>query len=167
MPEIAGAEKIVIRDAEGAVTEEAMMKDGVLEGETVLYASGRLRARLQFEQGLQGGESLFYDDAGEVTTRAAYRKGKLNGDSFYYGADGKLVRKSAYQNGVLSGYTVDYYPSGKPRQVATYRDNLLDGDMVRLDEGGKVLERLHYKKGRLQPPPPAVFKDVKLPGRKA
>ena len=166
MPEVVGAEKIVIRDAEGAVTEEAMMKHGVLEGETVLYASGRVRARLYFEQGLQSGEARFYDDAGEVTTRAAYKKGKLEGDSFYYGADGKLVRKSAYRNGELNGYTTDYYPSGKPRQVSTYRDNLLDGDMVRLDEGGKVLERLHYKKGRVQTPPSA-FKDAKLPGRKA
>ena len=38
--------------------------------------------------------------------------------------------------------------------------------MVRLDEAGTILERLFYKKGRLQPPP-AASKDVKLTGRKA
>jgi antitoxin component YwqK of YwqJK toxin-antitoxin module len=139
-----------------------MMKDGVLEGETVLYTSGRLRARLQFRNGKQNGEAVFFDDAGDIMTKSLYENGKLTGDSFYYG-EGKLVRKSAYKSGELNGYTVDYYPNGKPREVSTYKDNLLDGDLVRLDEAGKITERLHYSKGKLQPAPAA---GLKLPGKK-
>jgi len=164
MAEEAAAEKLIIRDPDGVVTEEATRKNGVLDGETVLYSAGRVAARLQFREGKQNGEAVFFDDAGQVQTRVNYLDGKRHGDSFYFRPDGRLARKSAFEAGQLQGYTVDYYPSGKPREVSTYKNNVLDGELIRLTEDGKVTERLHYKAGRqVAGPPPAARKPAPKP----
>ena len=156
MAEAAQPEKLTIRDADGAVTEEVTMKNGVLDGDTVLYAAGHIRARLQYREGKQNGEALFYDDAGRVQTKAQYRNGKRHGESLHYSEGGTLVRRANYQNDMLHGYTIDYYPSGKPREVSTYKENVLDGEMIRLGEDGKITERLYYEHGRPKKSPPAA-----------
>ena len=152
MAEERAIEKHVVRDAEGTVTEEASMLGGVLQGETVLYSRGRVSARLQFHEGRQSGESVFFDDAGRVVTKASYLDGKRHGDVLHYDIWGRVVRKSIYRDGLLHGLTIDYYPSGKAREVANYQDNLLEGETLRLEEDGKVRERLHFHKGREQRP---------------
>ena len=148
-------EKMTIRNADGVVTEEAAMKDGVLEGETVIYAAGRVRARLHFHNGKQQGEAIFYDPAGHVQTRTQYLDGKQQGEAQHFSPSGVLMRKAAYDRGLLHGHAIDYYPSGKPREVSTYKEDVLDGEAIRLDEDGKVVERLYYEKGRLRPKPQA------------
>jgi len=146
-------QKITIRDADGVVSEEACMKDGLLEGETVLYAAGRIRARLQFHNGKQEGESVFYDPAGHVQTKAHYVEGKRHGESQHFSQNGMLLRKATYERGLLQGYAIDYYPSGKPREVSTYKEDVLDGEVIRLGEDGKIKERVYYERGRLRPAP--------------
>jgi antitoxin component YwqK of YwqJK toxin-antitoxin module len=151
-----GIEKVVVRNLDGEITDVATLKDGVLDGETLVYSAGRVSARLQFRDGKQNGPATFYDDAGQILIKALYKDGKLHGDSLYFGPDGNLVRKSAFENGFLHGYTIDYYPSGKPREVASFKNNVRDGELVRLTEKGKITERLHYREGRVHQPPKAA-----------
>jgi antitoxin component YwqK of YwqJK toxin-antitoxin module len=148
MADESGVEKVVIRNSDGEVTDVATMKDGVLEGETLVYSGGKVMARLQFSGGKQNGPAVFYDDAGQVLIKALYQNGKLHGDSLYFGPAGNLVRKSAFVVGQLEGYTVDYYPSGRPREVTSYKNNVRDGEAVQLTEDGKVTDRQHYREGR-------------------
>jgi antitoxin component YwqK of YwqJK toxin-antitoxin module len=150
----AAPEKLTLRDAEGMVTEEATMKNGVLDGETLLYSAGKLSARLQFREGKQNGEALFYDDAGRVSTKAHYLNDKLHGESQYFNPAGVLVRKASYREGLLHGHTIDYYPTGKPREVSTYQANVLHGELIRLGVDGKIVERLYYNRGRPRATPP-------------
>jgi antitoxin component YwqK of YwqJK toxin-antitoxin module len=166
MADVASPEKITIRDEEGVVTEEVTMRDGVLDGETLLYSAGRLRARLQFRGGKKNGEALFYDDAGRVSTKAQYLDGKLHGESLHYNPSGILMRKASYRKDMLHGHAIDYYPSGKPREVSTHKDNVLDGEMIRLGKDGKITERLYYQGGRLRsaPPPQAKLAPPKAGG---
>lgn len=153
MGDAAAPEKITIRDADGAVTEEATMLNGVLEGETLVYAEGHLRARLQYRSGKQQGEALYYDPAGHVQSRAGYVDGKRQGEALFFGPNGQLLRKANYDRGLLHGHAIDYYPSGKPRQVSTYKEDVLEGEAIRLAEDGKITERLYYERGRLRPAP--------------
>ncbi len=142
-------ETVTIRNSDNEVTEVATLKDGVLDGETIVYSAGRISARLQFRGGKQNGPALFYDDAGGILVKALYQDGKLHGDSLYFDATaGALMRKAAYERGVLHGYTVDFYPSGKPREVTPYRNNVREGEQVRLTEEGKVIERFYFRQGR-------------------
>jgi antitoxin component YwqK of YwqJK toxin-antitoxin module len=168
MADTGAPEKLLIRDADGVVTEEASMKNGVLEGETVLYAAGHVRARLQFHDGKQQGEAIFYDAAGYVQTKAQYADGKRHGEALHYSPTGALMRKATYERGLLQGYAIDYYPSGKPREVSTYKEDVLDGEMIRLSEDGKITERLYYERGRPRPKPHAAPKvaSAKLPAVK-
>jgi antitoxin component YwqK of YwqJK toxin-antitoxin module len=142
-------ETVTIRNSDGEITDVATLKDGVLDGETLVYSAGRISARLQFRGGKQNGTALFYDDAGQVLVQAHYLEGKLHGESLYFdAAAGKVMRKSVYQSGVLHGYTVDFYPSGKPREVTPYQNSIREGEQVRLTEEGKVTERLYFRQGR-------------------
>jgi antitoxin component YwqK of YwqJK toxin-antitoxin module len=152
MADETGIEKVTIRDSDGEITDVATLRNGVLEGETLVYSIGRLAARMQFHEGKLNGPAIYYDDAGQVQIKAQYRDGKLHGDSLYFGANGELTRKSAFERGLLHGYTVDYYLSGKPREVTSYKNNIKEGEWLRLNEDGKVLERLYYHLGKPQAP---------------
>jgi antitoxin component YwqK of YwqJK toxin-antitoxin module len=145
--------RIVVRDDEGEVVQEASMENGLLEGETVLYIHGRVRARLQFRQGKQDGESVFYDQLGGMTLKALYREGRLHGDSVYFDAAGRVTRKAMYQRDRLHGRTADYYPSGKPREIAQYQDNLLHGEVRKYSESGTLTERRCFQAGKERPCP--------------
>lgn len=147
-------EVIAVRDADGLLTTEATRRGGVLEGETVLYSSGRVKGRLRFQGGKQNGEAVFYDDAGEISVRANYKDGKLDGESQYFNAQGKLVRKARYEKGELHGRVVDYYLSGKPREIGHYALNVLDGELLRFGEDGTLTERLCFQQGKQKPCPP-------------
>jgi antitoxin component YwqK of YwqJK toxin-antitoxin module len=153
MGEMGAPEKITIRDAEGAVTEEATMVKGVLEGETLVYAEGHLRARLQYRNGKQHGEALYYDASGHVQSKAQYAQGRRQGEALFFGPNGQLLRKATYDRGLLHGHAIDYHPSGKPRQVSTYKEDVLDGEAIRLAEDGTITERMYYERGRLRPAP--------------
>lgn len=152
-------ERVAIRNSDGDVTEVATLRNGVLDGETLVYAAGRVAAILQFSDGKQSGPAVFYDDAGQILVRALYRDGKLHGDSLYFdAASGVVMRKAAYERGVLHGYTVDFYPSGKPREVALYQNNLKEGEHVRLSEAGKITARTYFRQGKPAPRPQPVPK---------
>jgi uncharacterized protein len=154
-----GVEIVTIRDSDGEITDVATLKNGVLEGEALIYSAGRVVARMQFRQGKLNGPAVYYDDTGQVQIQSSYKDGKLHGDSLYFGPDGVLMRKSAFEAGLLHGYTVDYYPSGKAREVTTFQKNIREGEWLRLAEDGKVQERLHYRQGK-----PQALNDRPKPG---
>src|ERR1700761_974165 len=110
MPEPASHEKILIRNEDGVVTEEATMRNGVLDGETTLYRSGRVFARLQFQDGKQQGEATYFDEIGQVVMKTPYQNGKLHGESTYFDHTGKIVRKENHEAGELQGRKTDFYP---------------------------------------------------------
>jgi antitoxin component YwqK of YwqJK toxin-antitoxin module len=150
-------EKLLIKDDAGKLTHDSTMLGGNLHGETVLYNHGRVSARLQFQNGKQEGEAIYYDDLGQVTMRSFYHDGKQDGETTYFDQTGKIVRKATYAAGQLNGRMTDYYPaSGKAREVSHYKDGLLDGDFFRFAADGKLEERICYRKGRKVQCPPQV-----------
>jgi antitoxin component YwqK of YwqJK toxin-antitoxin module len=152
----AAPQKVVLRDADGNVSEEVYLKDGALEGDALLYQAGKLRARIRYAGGKQSGEAVYFDDAGRATAKMNYADGKLEGESFYLDACGRTVRKESYRKGMLHGRTIDYYPSGKVRTVSHYRDNVLDGEVWEYGDDGKLRERRCYDLGKVRPCPRAA-----------
>ena len=149
-------EKVIVKNSDGVVTEEATMLGGLLDGETILYSSGRVVGRLHFKQGKQEGESVFYDDAGRVTMKSLYHDGKLNGEGTFFDENGKIIRKENYKDGQLHGRRSDFYPTGKAREVAHYQQGLPHGELIRLAPDGQIQEIVCYVKGRKVPCPPQV-----------
>jgi antitoxin component YwqK of YwqJK toxin-antitoxin module len=91
-----------------------MMKSGVQHGPIKTFdTSGRLISKMEFVEGAQEGESLWYGPAGEVTRRALYTGGKLNGVTFDYYSDGTVQQKTEYVDGEIEGETVIYDPEGE------------------------------------------------------
>jgi antitoxin component YwqK of YwqJK toxin-antitoxin module len=148
-------QKVVLRDADGKITEEVFMKDGAMEGEAVLYIDGRVRGRLTYQGGKQAGPATYFSETGQVAMKMNYAEGKLEGESVYYDAQGKLVRRALYDKGLLQGRTIDYYPSGKARTVSHYRANILHGEVWQYAEDGKLQERLCFNEGKPYPCPQA------------
>jgi antitoxin component YwqK of YwqJK toxin-antitoxin module len=145
------AEKVVLRDADGNVTEEAFLKDGALEGEVLLYSAGRLRGRLLYRAGKQNGPAVYYWETGLVAVEANYADGNLEGESRYFDEQRRLVRRALYEKGRLQGRTIDYYASGQARTVSHYRDNVLHGEVWQYGEDGKLRERSCFHEGKPYP----------------
>jgi antitoxin component YwqK of YwqJK toxin-antitoxin module len=150
-------EKVVIRNSDGVITEEANMVGGLLHGETVVYSHGRAVARLQFRNGKQEGEAVFFNEIGQVTMKLSYRNGKQSGESTYFDQNGKVLRKEHYEGGELHGRKTDFYPSGKAREVYHYEKGLLHGDHLRFSLDGKIEERNCFVKGKPVPCPPQLM----------
>jgi antitoxin component YwqK of YwqJK toxin-antitoxin module len=145
--------KVTIRDEDGNITEEAFMRDGVLDGEVLLYSRGRLAVRSRYVSGKQHGEVLHYDAIGQVTAKGNYENGKQHGEWQFFNPQGNIVRKAGYANGELHGWTADYYLNGRPREISAYREGLLDGEVLRYSDEGKLLERLCFEAGKPKPCP--------------
>jgi len=150
------AEKFLVRDSLGQVTEEATMVGGVLEGETIIYTAGRIMGRIQFQHGKREGEAIYYDNGGQVSVRSMYRDDLLHGESTYFDYEGRIVRKALYDRGELDGRATDFYPSGKAREVAHYTRGVLDGELLRFAMDGKLMERICYRRGKKVMCPPQV-----------
>src|SRR3954452_13227794 len=105
-------EKVVLRDADGTITEDVFLKDGAMEGEALIYTDGRLRGRLMYRGGKQQGLSIYYSETGQVSMTMNYANGKLEGESVYFDAENKPIRRALYEKGLLQGRSIDYYPSG-------------------------------------------------------
>jgi antitoxin component YwqK of YwqJK toxin-antitoxin module len=151
---VAQPEKVLIKNEDGMVTEEAMMLGGVLEGETILYNHGRVAARLFFKNGKQEGEGVYYDDIGQLQMKSNYVAGKRHGESTYYDQTGKVVRKENYEAGQLHGRMTDFFLNGKAREVYHYQQGLKHGESLRFDIEGKLQERVCFHKGKLVRCPP-------------
>jgi antitoxin component YwqK of YwqJK toxin-antitoxin module len=150
-------EKVVIKNSDGVVTEEAFMLAGVLHGETILYSHARMAARLHFVNGKQEGEATFYNDIGQLQMKSTYRQGKQHGETTYFDQHGKIVRKENFEGGELHGRKTDFYPTGKAREVYHYQKGLLHGEHLRFDMDGKMEDRACYLKGRPVPCPPQIM----------
>jgi antitoxin component YwqK of YwqJK toxin-antitoxin module len=151
--ELGLGEKIVLRDEDGNITEEAFLKGGVLEGEVLLYSRGRLAVRSQYVGGKQHGDTLHYDTTGQVSVKGNYQNGKQHGEWQYFNATGNIVRKASFENGELHGWVADYHLNGRPREISAYRAGLLDGEVLRYSDEGKLLERVCFEVGKPKPCP--------------
>jgi antitoxin component YwqK of YwqJK toxin-antitoxin module len=146
-------EKVVLKDAEGNVTEEVFLKDGALEGEAVLYSAGRVRARIPYRGGKQQGTAAYYDETGQVSMKMNYATGQLDGESLFFDHEGKLVRRAFYVKDQLQGRTIDYHPSGKVRTVWHYRAGILHGEVWEYGDDGKLQNRRCFHEGKPYPCP--------------
>ena len=122
-------------EADGAVSYRANLVGGVQQGETRLYAEGKLLQTMQFKDGLKHGEMVYYED-GAIVARIGFaeglqeglavtygpneckvssiphRKGKPNGEARYFDQEERLIRSLHYLDGKQQGPETTYFPDG-------------------------------------------------------
>jgi uncharacterized protein len=108
-------EQTVIRSyyPNGSVNTEAITKDSVLNGRSVLM-----------------------NEAGVKVSEAEYKGGALSGKSISYFPDGKPKASAEFEGGALNGQSVSYYPNGQKATEATFKGGVLVGAARNWTEAG-------------------------------
>lgn len=133
----------------GRVSEEGLLRNGLLDGELRVYTRGRIAGRYQYREGLRHGEARLCNEVGDTIAQGTYHAGMLHGEWAYMNDEGTIVRRVLYRAGDLQGRAVTFYPSGKPYEFCDYNNGLRDGELLSYSEQGKLLKRQIYKAGRL------------------
>ena len=112
------------------VYEAYIEKEGVIEGEAILY----------------------YPD-GKIKQVTYYKKGQLHGPSRFYSEEGGLLSESWFIEGLQEGKCYAYYPSSHLYSLHRYKKGLMEGLQEFYHEDGGVKTLLNYRKGTLMDEP--------------
>ncbi|WP_207482429.1 toxin-antitoxin system YwqK family antitoxin [Arenibaculum pallidiluteum] len=134
----------------GKVAQRATMVDGRLDGELRRYAeNGSLVLVAQYRAGAQHGLTVCYDSQRPLC-RMSYRQGVLDGDSVYYAPTGKVSAVIPFKEGRMHGIATYFTTEGAVLRTAAYADDRQEGPSVTYYENGAVQETATYKAGLLE-----------------
>jgi uncharacterized protein len=101
-------------------------KDGKLQGELIQYMNGKERTKLIFNNNLQHGTAIYYDEKGNVTGTENYVNGLKEGLCEWKSPEGKLLFTENYLNGKLHGEKLEYHDNGKVKKRYIFNN----GEMI-------------------------------------
>ena len=112
--------KRVFRGGLACIIEEKTPYTGVLEDH---YKSDTtLKATMRYKDGLLEGERILYYKTGLIKSRENYVGGKKNGITYSYYNNGQIMLKSDYLDGKKNGELLFYDKSGKVKNRVTYKN---------------------------------------------
>lgn len=119
-------------------------KDGVW---WCFYDSGRLRAIMEFKNGLQHGSNDTWDEKGQKLFESEWRNGKIEGRSrLFFGLPCHQI-ESNYANGFLSGSSKHYDAKCHLRVVMNYREGYLHGSYQEFWPEGQAKIKGQFNEG--------------------
>lgn len=140
-------------DEKGKIFETVSYRNGLLEGEHVVYHSnGKLENRNSFSNGKNvDGECLHYYDDGSLHEKHSYLNGKLEGKAFSYYPDQKIQAEETYHVGKSVGKQLRYFASGKVERESNFdQQGESDGISQSFTEEGKPRSKSVYEHGTLR-----------------
>lgn len=126
---------------EGAITHAKIYKEGSLAGEGLIdeagnqqgawveyHASGKVRAKGNYDNGVKVGDWVFYFANGKVEQKGKYdKKGRPQGLWQWYYENATLLREETYLNGKREGTLTEWSDSGKVMTKGEYIDGMKQG----------------------------------------
>ncbi|MEQ8707289.1 MAG: hypothetical protein RIC19_25375 [Phaeodactylibacter sp.] len=143
------AQRLVKRNAVGAIIEEGMLYDGKKVGAWIEYGpEGNFPAKLTtFANGQYNGTYLEFNTRGHITLRATYKNNKLDGPWAAY-SFGRIEKQANYKNGELDGTYLEYdKKTGNLQKEVNYKDGMQHGAYRFYNEDGKVMLEYEYRNG--------------------
>lgn len=127
---------------------EGVFENGVEQGVFVFYddsPSANVIARRDFSKGNGIAFTTFYDSKGKKISEGNF-KGKLKeGKWIYFHKDGKtLMAEEIYVNDKLEGVRKVYYKSGNPSDEMNYKNGVLEGKLFKYAESGQIITEEFY-----------------------
>ncbi len=102
------------------ITQRA--QDGKIE---LYYDDGKIKAELNYIQGVLNGFSVWYFHNGNKEKEVYYNDGKIDGTVRYFYENGLIKTEINVTNGVRDGLTKFYYPNGGLKEVKSYEKGVL------------------------------------------
>jgi antitoxin component YwqK of YwqJK toxin-antitoxin module len=131
---------------DGVLLQRSVFRHGRAHGLLETFVHGRRVSAQTMSEGVASGQSLSYDEAGQMTAKMQIAGGHIDGPALFF-HEGKQVRSATYRAGLLEGESVDSDSDGNAVQRAHYRANLLHGVLRRYWPNGAVMEETHYHDG--------------------
>lgn len=102
----------------------------MIEEETQLYPSGKLKFKTKLKNGQLDGLSLFLAENGKPLAETNYQEGKLEGECrTYYLDNGALSSIQRFKEGIFDGKQEYFYPDGKPKTILKYKEGKIVGEV--------------------------------------
>lgn len=115
------------------------------------FGNGNLRETNTYQNNLQTGKSLAFDEAGNKIYEATYEIIKQDTANISVKTGGEfrwqnkvLVFETNYSNGKENSLRKSYYPSGKLAQTQQVVDDVLKGESIEYYENGNVKSKKNY-----------------------
>lgn len=126
---------------EGKITAAKIYKEGVLTGEGLIdeagnqlgpwieyHASGKIKAKGNYENGTKTGEWIFYHVNGKVEQKGKYdKKGRPQGLWLWFYDNEMVLREENYLNGKREGLMTEWNDSGKVITKGEYIEGMKEG----------------------------------------
>ncbi len=89
------------------------------------YNDGKIKAELNYVQGVLNGFSTWYFHNGNKEKEVYYNDGKIDGTVRYFYENGLLKAEFNVKNGIRDGLTKFYYPNGGLKEVKSFEKGAL------------------------------------------
>ncbi len=179
-----GAWKYYFRN--GELEQEGFWKSGKLDGEWIWYfKDGKKRCIMHFEDGVEEGDYIEWDQynyvvaegeykegyrvgkwlmsGGDYIGRGKYRDGLKDGEWVYYYYEEEpesLIFRGEYQDGEPDGRHTYYYQQNIPRYIHEYKAGLKNGTFVWFFEDGAEQYRITYELDEIKSVNGIPFRDI-------
>ncbi|GHT97183.1 hypothetical protein FACS1894126_0740 [Alphaproteobacteria bacterium] len=108
--------------------------------------SGSLISSVTVKNGVPDGETLLYDDQGQLTHRLLYENGVLSGPAEFF-LLGKPLMNTNFKNGLQEG-EVTFFSNGIKAGVAHFQGGRFEGDFTSIDAFGNITRVAKYAAGQ-------------------
>lgn len=138
-----------LESADGTLTTEVEVKDGLREGHCVEYLEGEKVAEGDYIEGARAGHWVFWRQGGTKRAEGNYSKGLKDGPWESWHEEGTLERRVEYATGEPHGHYIEWYTNGMVRAEGDFVMGRREGDWYFYDFDGSVdLRTGYYSSGK-------------------
>lgn len=119
--------KSVIYNEKDEILQQANFKEGLLDGEMIIYEENKMKMKMNFKNNLQHGETYFYNKEENVLGVETYANGLKEGKCEWKDLKGNLLFTENYHCNKLNGEKLEYYENGKVKKRSIFSDGELTG----------------------------------------
>jgi antitoxin component YwqK of YwqJK toxin-antitoxin module len=151
--------QLYFNDIEIPLKQESYYENGQLEstsfhlgGKAVgewkyFFSNGQIALIQNWVEDLRDGESILYEESGNILGKMIYSKGEIIHDSYY--ENGQLNSTKFYLGGKAVGEWKYFFSNGQIELIQNWVEDLRDGVSMLYDESGNILGKKIYSKGEM------------------
>ncbi len=143
-------EYAVLKNPDGTLLAEGMIKNGVQDGIWITYFEGeesnRIKTISNFVNGKMNGPYIEMNNRSQIDKRTNYLNDQVQGLYAEY-KFGRPLKEFNYKDGVPDGLSKEYNDRGKLIKETSYKNGNLHGIIKQYDEDGNVILEYEYKNG--------------------
>jgi len=113
------------------------------------YKNGQKHEEGNYQNNEKHGKWSIWNKYGFIEEEIEYSKGKKDGQYTSWRKNGIKASEGLYVNDQRNGRWVNWYENAQKQDEGSYVNDRKNGKWYRWDEHGKLIETVHYDKGRI------------------